>query len=238
MQPQSTSLFNIECAFYRDVSRPFVLPILEGGMLVRDFAAYIRDTFCIPPTASVILCDAVTCKPHRGLHWLLPNTALQIQVNTVTAPMSVATTPAISSGKLVDEEATFDDDENDSDNDNDNGNVIVSAYLDSIVTAEGHGIGGISIVSLNTQPAHKDTSPIVFPCVENITTSKACDLHFFLAAKNYVKARFGKRVVVHFYCASAHITNACPTAHFVVLDTPELTQIRKKCVSSYSRARA
>ena len=216
-------------------------------MFVRDFSIFIRDRFSIPQTANVTLCDALTGKPHKGLHWLLPRTALQIKIDTIST--FITPTPNEADGgagirkpaALQEEEMgdeTFSGDDSSDSVASSSGNAVPArthhVFLDAIVTVEGHGIGGIHISS--GAVAGNDTPPTVFPSVQNIGSTKACDLYFFQAAMEYIKIHLGKRVAPHIYCASIHVTNACPTAHYIDLDTPELTRIRKACVFKYKQS--
>ena len=216
----------VECAFFRETGRPFLLPMLEGGMFIRDFATYVRDALCIPPTLNVVLCEAWTGKPCRGLHWLLPNTALQIRVSAVPAtdkPPRFAA-PALSSAEVLTARPAAAQERE--------GSVHVHAYLDAIVTADGHGIGGIGIV--NTSYSAKNKTPffksIVHDKILDIRSAKACEQHFLQFALTYVRQQFGEHAVPHVYCATKL---RAFFVHTIDLATPELTLLRKASVRHY-----
>lgn len=67
------------------------MPIISAGLMVRDFAIFIREKLCIPETTAVVLCDASTHKPLRGSDWVHAKSAVLIRLQN---DLSMAVAPA------------------------------------------------------------------------------------------------------------------------------------------------
>lgn len=223
----------IECAYFTHTSRPFLLPMLEEGMLVRDFATYVRDTLCIPPTLNVVLCDAWKGKPLRGLHWLLPNTALQIRFLTVPDDKPLRVPLPTGSGLTV-------GDKREGEGRQTGDGLHIHIFMDAIVTAEGHGIGGIGI--LNTAPDSRKKGhdarfkTVVHDTVLNVRSAKACEEYFLRFAETYTAQHFGENATLHIYGAIRQPRREAARAfsvHWIDLAAPELTQLRKASVRAH-----
>ena len=211
----------VECAMFMATRQSSLLPILESGMLVRDFAISVRDAYSIPLTHSVVLCDGETGKPLRGMQWLLPNSAVQIKV--VNSLQSLLAVEAEARKKAREDTAMA--------SDTFCQNASVHVYLDAVITPSGDGIGGISLTG-HLRP-HIMTH--IFP---NARTAEAVDLLLLKEAIRYVKKTAGVDAIPYVHCASVHIHAAAVAqgtpkkyiAGWVDIDTDALTEIRKKAV--------
>ena len=211
----------VECAVLMATGKPCLLPILEEGMLVRDFALTVREAYSVPEASAVILCDGETARPLRGMHWLLPNSAIQVKI--IEAPAATIGGPATKPkhGKSC---LTLRDDDRE----------CVTVYLDGIVTPDGNGIGGIF---LPTKTPSGDNPAVLTFHFPNVHTDLENDLLLAEEAVCYVQKRCGLNSMPKIYCASMHVIRsalgACKekySAHWLDMDSDILTDIRKKAV--------
>ena len=219
----------VECAALMATGKPCLLPILEEGMLVRDFALSVREAYGVPDPCSVILCDGETARPLRGMHWLLPNSAIQIKI--IEAPP--AAVPVTARGYKPPTKGT-----SDSDADTPQGaKEGVTVYLDGIITPEGHGIGGIYLPATTQSGDSPAVITFKFP---DVLSEHDNDLLLKEEAVRYVQQRCGVHCIPKIYCASRHVILSAQatenrdkfTSHWMDVDSSVLTTIRKQAVKA------
>ena len=235
----------VECAAFMATGKTCLLPILADGMLVRDFALSVREAYGAPETCAVILCDGETGKPLRGMHWLLPNSAIQVKITDASAIGPVTKIhvkhTAISTETETDMDMDMDMDmetETETEKEKENREAVI-VYLDGIITPDGNGIGGIFLPARTKSGDCPAILTFHFPSVQ---TTRENDLLLAEEACRYVRLRCGLNCIPKIYCASTHVIRSSLekndgkkqkyTAHWVDLNTTFITDIRKKAVAS------
>lgn len=219
---------NVECAFYGSTSRPFLVPILESGMMVRDYATYIRDMFSIAEHTDVILCGAEDGAPHKGKYWILPNTALQIYLKfnaqyKTPAPV-VTAAPGIMPAEADDVLPPY----------------TVDVAMDSILLdlERAQGVAAVAILSPHRNIAESDIHVVT---INNVTSASECDRKAAEEAVQYTRRKLNDETcVLRLHSASPHLcrTNDAVqhcTMRWMNLRSSVLTRLRLYAVKSAAK---
>lgn len=203
----------IECAFRGSTKQTFLVPVLEAGMYVRDFATHIRDIFKIPEHTDVILCEAVHGAPFKGLHWLMPQTGVQIclrhnahYVEAITTPIM----PAVYSS------------EKKSDSQKQSQTMI---GLECWMVSACKAVGGY--VTLHSNLTFRDNqSDVCCFTLENVTSQKDCEMQ----AAAFVAGASEDSTAIHFVTSLIHVCKSNEYATTFQKSDSELSTKLRNCV--------